>query len=100
VIICIGTMQEPTLQMPSRNTASSLSGSESDYQHTRELIETWILLELCTEGSLQVCCTLSLWKMSEPPLHFWPRQIPPSPRLPSPSQVNFSFSLVTHPCSC
>jgi len=58
-------IKEPTLQMPSRNTASSLSGSESDYQHTRELIETWILLELCTEGSLQEAIDRADYKIAK-----------------------------------
>jgi len=43
---------------------------ESDHQHTRELTETWIVFELCTEGSLQVWFTALLREVSEAFLHF------------------------------
>ncbi len=50
-------VQDPSVQLSSRQ--SGVGRGFSDYSVT-ELMETWIILELCNEGSLQVC----FWKDS------------------------------------
>jgi hypothetical protein len=45
---------DPVLDLSSQQSLSSLAVWGSNKAETRELTETWIILELCNGGSLQV----------------------------------------------